>query len=162
MPEWLQHMMDPTQPKGTRHAPEFILASMRAMGRGAMSSRVNDLAKIFYESVGIVIPKQNLPDQTTQRRWRYGMQYICMVQVGEVLTRAVRNGDTKMVITSDGTPVDGFHVEGAVVKFKGGQLSLVPHIQGSKDAETSGKNLVASVDECQQMFNEVRVNMFAT
>ena len=74
-----------------------------------MSSRVNDFANIFYKSAGIKIPKQNLPDETTQRRWRYGMHYICMVQVGEMLTRAIRNGDTKLVLTSDGTPVILIH-----------------------------------------------------
>ena len=42
-----------------------------------------------------------------------------------------------------------------MVKYKGGTVSLVPHIQGSKEAETSGKQIVASVDECQQMYNEV-------
>lgn len=97
-------MMDHNRPKGP-HAPEFVFASMRAMGQGAMASRVDDFAKIFYESVGISLPERNLPNQKTQRQWRYGMHYICMVQVGEVLTRAVRNGDTKMAITSDGTPV---------------------------------------------------------
>ena len=97
--------MDPKRPKGSRHAPEFILTSMQAMGRGIMSSRVNDIAKIFWQSTNIVIPECNFPDETTQRKWRYGMHYICMVQVGELLTRAVRNGDTKMVITSDGTSV---------------------------------------------------------
>ena len=105
VPVWLRHMMDPKRPKGSPHAPEFILASMQAMGRGVMSSRVNDIAKIFWQSTNIVIPEGNFPDETTLRRWRYGMHYICMVQVGEVLTRAVRNGDTKMTITSDGTPV---------------------------------------------------------
>ena len=105
VPMWLRDMMDPKRPKGSRHAPEFILASMEAMGRGVMSSRVNDIANIFLSRANIVIPKANFPDETTQRRWRYGMHYICMVQVGEMLTRAVRNGDTKMVLTSDGTPV---------------------------------------------------------
>lgn len=51
--------------------------------------------------------------------------------------------------------VDGYHVEGAVIKYEGGQVSLVPHIQGSKGAETSANQIVASVDECQQMYNEV-------
>ena len=51
--------------------------------------------------------------------------------------------------------VDGYHVEGAVIKYKDGSISLVPHIQGSKGAEISGKNIVASVDECQQSYNEV-------
>ena len=104
IPTWLRHMMDPNRPKGT-HAPEFILTCMRAMGNGSMASRVNNSVKIFYESTGIVIPDRNFPDQVTQRRWRYGMHYICMVQVGEVLTRAIRNGDKKMAITSDGSPV---------------------------------------------------------
>ena len=104
IPAWVLRMMDPKRPKGP-HELEFVLASMRAMGAGAMASRVNNLAQIFYESAGVTIPKQNLPNQTTQRRWRYGMHYICMVQVGEVLTRAIRNGDVKMAITSDGSPV---------------------------------------------------------
>ena len=97
-------MMDPKRPKG-EYDPEFVFACIRAMGKGSMASRVDDFAKIFYESVGISLPERNLPDETTQRRWRYGMHYICMVQVGEVLTRAVRNGDIKMALTSDGTPV---------------------------------------------------------
>ena len=96
--------MDPNRPKGP-YAPEFVFPCMRVMGNGAMGSRVDDFAKIFYESVGISLPERNLPDETTQRRWRYGMHYVCMVQVGEVLTRAIRNGDIKMALTSDGTPV---------------------------------------------------------
>ena len=101
-------MMDAKQQKGP-HAPEFVLASMRAMGKGTMSSRVADIAKIFYESAGIAVPDRNFPSKTTQRRWRYGMHYICMAQVGEVLTRSLRNGDIKMAITSDGTPVRTLH-----------------------------------------------------
>ena len=100
--------MDPSRPKGP-HAPEFVLASMRAMGQGTMASRVGNLANIFYDSIGISLPKKNLPSEKTQRNWRYGMHYICMVQVGEVLTRAVRNGDTKLIITSDGSPVNTYH-----------------------------------------------------
>ena len=42
-----------------------------------------------------------------------------------------------------------------MIKFEGDQISLVPHIQGSNDAKTSGNGIVASVDECQQMYNEV-------
>ena len=104
VPEWLRNMMDPKRPKGP-HAPEFVYSSMRSMGQGTMASRVNNQAKIFYKSTGIVIPERNFPDQKTQRSWRYGMHYVCMVQVGEVLTRAVRNGDKKMALTSDGSPV---------------------------------------------------------
>ena len=52
--------------------------------------------------------------------------------------------------------VDGYHVEGAVIKYKDGQISLVPHIQGGKAAETSATEIVLSVDESQQAFNEVR------
>lgn len=47
------------------------------------------------------------------------------------------------------------------MKFKGGTVSLVPHIQGSKEAKTSGDQIVASVDECQQMYNEVRHYYYA-
>lgn len=105
LPLWLQQMMDPKQPKKRKHTPEFVFSSMRAMGKGSMASRVNNFAKIFYESAGITVSEQNLPSQTTYRRWRYGMHYICMVQVGEILTRAIRNGDTQLIITCDGTPV---------------------------------------------------------
>lgn len=82
------------------------------------------------------------------------MAYICMAQVGMVLTKAARDNQTFQCCT-DGSPVAGFHVEGAIVKIDSQSLSLIPRVSGSKRAEEAAEVFVTSLDECQQVYNDV-------
>ena len=71
------------------HAPELIVLSLLLMGDGMQASRVNGSVCSVLRQVGLLRPEDaiKLPDQTTHRKWRYGINHICRVQIGMALTR---------------------------------------------------------------------------
>ena len=85
------------------------------------------------------------------------MAFVCMVQVGYALTKAARDGVRGLCLTSDGSPIKGFHVEGVIVKVNGTNLSLLPKVLGSKAADETTEAIVCSLDDCQTAYNTVYV-----
>ena len=67
---------------------------MLMMGDGTMASRVEAQVRLMLracakdEEAADRMNDVQLPDQTTYRRWRYGMGHLCMVQIGMLLTQA--------------------------------------------------------------------------
>ena len=70
------------------------------------------------------------------------------------LTAAARNKDKSWVVCQDGTPVDGKHVEGVVIKTLDGRISLIPVVQGSKKSEDSADGFVEGLDAVQMAYND--------
>ena len=83
------------------------------------------------------------------------MAFVCMVQVGYALTKAARDGIRGLSLTSDGSPMKGFHVEGVIVKISDTNLSLIPRVCGSKAAEETVEVIVVGLDQCQVAYNTV-------
>ena len=133
----------------------FVLVCMELLGNGTMASRVSQNIKSVLRFAGHAFSDTELPHQTTLRKWRFSMAYICMAQVGHALTQAARNGERNLVLNSDGTPVKGFHVEGCIVTVNGKSLTLIPRVQGSKAATETSVSITTSVDECQGVYNDI-------
>ena len=79
------------------------------------------------------------------------MNHICRVQIGLVLTRMTT--DKSQVLTGDGTPVKGRHVEGAILSTMECRIAMVPWLQASKAGTMSAANTVRYVDLCQRSYN---------
>ena len=93
----------------------------------------------------------NWPDERTQRRWRFAMEHICQVQIGMALTKAAN--DKRQVLTGDGTPVGGKHVEGFVITTEDVNIAMLPWVQPGKTSELSAENTVRMIDRCQRAYN---------
>ena len=158
-PAWLHKLVTQTdRPKQCHHAPELIAMSILMQGDGIKSSRVNNAVFAVLRQSGMLDDEhvscsdvQNLPDQTSHRRWRYGMNYVCRVQIGLTLTRMAT--DKSQVLTGDGTPVKGRHVEGAILSTMECRIAMVPWVQASKAGRMSAANTVRYVDLCQRSYN---------
>lgn len=112
-------------------------------------------ARAAMEFAGHEIPETNIPKRQTIGYWRYSMEFVCMCQVGYALTKAARDGIRGLSLTSDGSPVKGFHVEGVIVKISDTSLSLIPRVCGSKAADETTEAIVVGLDECQIVYNIV-------
>ena len=139
------------------YPPEMILTSMMMMANGTPASKVTDniiavLAMTNKLGEGIDQDKYNWPDETTLGRWRYGMAHVCQVQIGMELTKAAI--DKQQVITGDGTPVGGKHVECFVITTEDVKIAMIPWVQAGKASELSANNTVLMIDRCQKAYND--------
>ena len=134
------------------YPPEFIMMTMMLMGNGVEASRVNSNITAVFEGTGKWdFKRYNMPDETTCRRWRFGMTHICQVQIGLELTKAANN--KQQVLTGDGTPVAGKHVESFVITTDDVNIAMIPWVQAGKASEMSAENTVKMIDQCQSAYN---------
>ena len=166
------------------YPPELIMTSMLLMGNGVPSSKVKDnIIAVFSgtrsctaETSKPAIRKSHRndssptpadatssqsadlktryfwPDQTSQRRWRFGMAHVCRCHIGMELTKAAN--DKKQILTGDGTPVNGKHVECFVITTADVKIAMLPWVQASKTSELSAENTVKMINECQIAYNK--------
>ena len=74
------------------YPPELIMMSMLLQANGVPSSQVNENIITVLAGTGkLDADIYNYPDQGTHRRWRFGMTYVCQVQIGMELTQAANN-----------------------------------------------------------------------
>ena len=135
----------------------FVLLCMELLGNGSMASRVSQNIASVLRFAGHPLSDNQLPHETTLRKWRFSMAHICMKQVGHALTQAARNAERNLTMCSDGSPVKGFHVEGCIVTVNGKSLSLIPRVVGSKAATETSNVIITSMDECQGIYNNIYV-----
>ena len=85
------------------YPPELIMTAVTLMANCVPASQVTaNIVSVFQSTGRLADPTQyHWPDETTYRRWRYGMAHICRVQIGMELTKAAH--DKKQVLTGDGT-----------------------------------------------------------
>ena len=132
---------------------EFIMTAMMLMGNGVPASQVTANVVSIFEGTGKLgdPTRYNWPDQTTYRRWRYGMEHICRVQIGMELTKAAH--DKRQVLTGDGTPVNGKHVESFIITTSDVKIAMIPWVQAGKGSELSAHNTVKKLNLCQRANN---------
>ena len=58
------------------------------------------------------------------------------------------------VLTGDGTPVNGKHVEGFVITTNDVNIAMIPWVQAGKTSSLSAENTVIMIDRCQRAYNE--------
>ena len=126
-------------------------------------------------SAAEVTERYHWPDETTQRkyvcthtpihlctyapharppilpRWRFGMTHVCQVHIGMALTKAAV--DKQQILTGDGTPVNGKHVECFVITTEDVKIAMLPWVQAGKGSELSANNTVKMIDACQRAYN---------
>ena len=74
------------------YPPELIMMSMLLQANGVPSSQVNENIITVLAATGkLDADLYNFPNQVTHRRWRFGMTYVCQVQIGMQLTQAANN-----------------------------------------------------------------------
>ena len=61
--------------------------------------------------------------------------------------------DKRQVLTGDGTPLRGRHVEGVILSTMECRIAMVPWIQATKVGSMSAANTVRYVDLCQRAYN---------
>ena len=128
------------------------MMSMMMMANEVKASKVNDNIIAVLSGTGKLNEElYNWPDQRTHRRWRFGMAHVARVQIGMELTKAAN--DKKQVLTGDGTPVTGKHVEGFVITTKDVNIAMIPWVQAGKASELSAENTVKMIDRCQRAYN---------
>ena len=155
--------------------------SMKLMANGVPSSQVNEnITTVLDGTEKLDKDMYNWPDATTYRRWRYGMRHVCEVQIGMELTRAANNKKqvylslnykiikltlnpllyirtcthTRIqVLTGDGTPVSGKHVECFVITVDDVKIAMLPWVQAGKTSLLSAENTVKMIDRCQRVYN---------
>ena len=122
-----------------------------------MASRIGDQVRLMLRACAnddeeaIKMDDVQLPDQTTYRRWRYGMGHLCLVQIGMLLTRS--HEDKKQIIIGDGTPVNGRHVENFTIKSTTGNVYMIPWVQAGKGSKLSATNYAVRLKESQMAYN---------
>ena len=57
------------------------------------------------------------------------------------------------VLTGDGTPVNGKHVEGFVITTNDVNIAMIPWVQAGKTSSLSAENTVKMIDRCQRAYN---------
>lgn len=116
------------RPITTRYPPELVMMSMVSMANGTEASKINANITSVLEGTGRFDPERyQMPDQTTHRQWRFGMAHVCQVHIGLELTKAANN--KKQVLTGDGTPVSGKHVESFVITTDDVNIAMIPWVQ---------------------------------
>ena len=58
------------------------------------------------------------------------------------------------VLTGDGTPVNGKHVEGFVITTEDVNIAMIPWVQAGKTSSLSAENTVIMIDRCQAAYNK--------
>ena len=95
-----------TSSKGQRivkpYPAELIIMSMKLMANGVPASQVDaNITTCLYGTEKLTKEQYNWPDETTYRRWRYGMKHVCEVQIGMELTKAANNKQQVFIYTFD-------------------------------------------------------------
>ena len=135
------------------YPPELILMSLSLMANGKPASQVNaDITTVLSGGENFDTDRYRWPDQTTHRRWRFGITHVCQVQIGMELTRAANN--KKQVLTGDGTPVNGKHVESFVITTDDVKIAMIPWVQAGKGSELSAENTVKMINRCQRAYDD--------
>ena len=125
---------------------------MLLMGNGVPSSKVVDnIIAVWSTAENFDSQRYHWPDQTTERRWRFGMSHVCQVHIGMALTKAA--DDKRQMLTGDGTPVNGKHVECFVITTGDVKIAMLPWVQAGKTAELSAENTVKMINTCQRAYN---------
>ena len=57
------------------------------------------------------------------------------------------------MLTGDGTPVNGKHVEGFVITTDDVNIAMIPWVQAGKTSSLSAENTVIMIDRCQRAYN---------
>ena len=139
---WLHKMKKqaPTRTRQTQYPPELIVLSLLLMGDGMQASRVNGAVYNVLRQSGLLDTDEDIgfPKRQTLGNWRYGMNHVCRVQIGMCLTRM--SVDKNQVLTGDGTPVRGRHVEGAILTTRECCIAMVPWIQVGNAMVVGGCN----------------------
>ena len=58
------------------------------------------------------------------------------------------------VLTGDGTPVSGKHVECFVITTEDVKIAMLPWVQAGKASELSANNYVLMINKCQKTYND--------
>lgn len=58
------------------------------------------------------------------------------------------------MLTGDGTPVNGKHVECFVITTEDVKIAMIPWVQAGKASELSANNTVIMIDRCQKAYND--------
>ena len=151
--EAVQDLVDADRRKNKPYEMRFVKMAMTMMGNGVPASRVSMNIDAVLKFLGIEVPKRNWPSRPCYGYWRYSMAFVCKAQIGYELTKAAREGVRGLSLTSDGSPVQGFHVEGVIIKIGDLSISMLPKVLGSKAADVTSECIITSFDECQAVFN---------
>lgn len=149
---WMADMLKVPGVRPKPYPAEMIEKAMKLMADGVPASKINEaFVDVLETDLGDLKKRYNWPDQTTHRRWRYGMAHVCRVQIGLELTKAAHN--KKQVLTGDGTPVNGKHVESFVITTEDVKIAMIPWVQAGKGSQLSAENTVKMIDVCQSAYN---------
>ena len=157
LPAWISDLKTRSHKKAP-YPIKLVEIAQKMMGDGIMASKVESQVRLMLEATAQdeAVRKDmegvKLPDQTTFRRWRYGMAHLCMVQIGMLLTAAAT--DRKQVLVGDGTPVEGKHVENFVINTSQGEVCMIPWVQAGKTSKLSAQNYALRLKESQLAYNE--------
>ena len=137
LPAWVEHMTD----RKTQQRPypnEYVAASVDLMASAniAAEKMPNVMKKTFH----LWHDKMQQPDDDVEfatgrtfARWRAGLPYLCLIQIGMLLSLHAK----EMTIIQDGTPDDGQHIEAFTVHVADTTIKSFPWLQPDKKSETS-------------------------
>lgn len=116
-----------------RYPDAFVQDAVVLMGQaGVPASQVVEAVKVGWRHSVKDVEKFRWPSQSTVGRWGSSILHLVRIQIGWILTTAVRQGDTNWCLSQDGTPENQKHVEAFVIELKEGRIGGIPWVQGNK------------------------------
>ena len=136
-PEWTERLLKKNRSHSTLYPNEYVAASIDLMAQGSIDA--SKMSSVMETTFALWHAEQTPEDKLefargrTFARWREGVPFLCLIQIGQLLSANAK----ELTIIQDGTPDDGHHVEAFTVHLKDMTIKSFPWIQPDKRSETS-------------------------
>ena len=137
LPAWVEQMTD-RKTQQRRYPNEYVTASVDLMASAnivaeKMPNVMRKTFHLWHHKMQHVDDDVEFATGRTFARWRAGLPYLCLIQIGMLLSLHAK----EMTIIQDGTPDDGRHIEAFTVHVADTIIKSFPWLQPDKKSETS-------------------------
>ena len=125
VPAWTSKMIQ--DKRSVRYPNEYVVVAVDLMAKANIDG--SKMPGVMRDTFNLWLDKPELnPNFATGRqfcRWREGISYLCMIQIGYLLTKHAKS----VTVIQDGTPDDGHNMEAYTMHISDLVIKSLPWLQ---------------------------------